>query len=107
MEISGPLSINVIDNETGTRELHLSFKPDFRILTPPQQAKAFQHFINQLNEEIHTLDKTDPNYQGILTILQVCEQLNPHIDANELPLEETIIVTLQTQNLFGNIQIIN
>lgn len=107
MEITGPLSIGVIDNETGTRELHLSFKPEFRILTLPQQTEAFQVFINTLNTEIHALDESDPNRQGMLTILQICEQLKPHIDANELPLEETIVVTLQTQSPFGNIQIMN
>ncbi len=107
MEISGPLTIGVIDNETGSRELHLSFKADFRILTLPQQTETFQDFINTLNKEIHSLDETDPNHQGMLTLLQICEQLKPHIDANELPLEETIEVTLQTQNPFGNIQIVN
>ncbi len=107
MEITGPLSIGVIDNETGGRELHLSFKPEFRILTLPQQSETFQVFINTLNKEIHQLEETDPNRQGMLTILQICEQLKPHIDANELPLEETIEVTLQTQNPFGNIQIVN
>ena len=107
MEITGPLSIGVIDNDTGGRELHLSFKPEFRILPLPQQAETFQAFIDTLKTEIQTLAETDPNRQGMLTILQICEQLKPHIDANELPLEETIEVTLQTQNPFGNIQIIN
>jgi len=107
MEISGPLSIGVIDNESGTRELHLSFKPEFRVLSLPQQSDAFQVFIHTLNQEIHPLEETDPNRQGMLTILQICEQLKPHIDANELPLEETIVVTLQTQSPFGNIQIVN
>ncbi len=107
MEITGPLKIGVIDNDSGGRELHLSFKPEFRILTLPQQSEEFQRFIQTLNTEIHQLDETDPNRQGMLTILQICEQLKPHIDANELPLEETIEVTLQTQSPFGNIQIVN
>ena len=107
MEISGPLSIGVIDNDAGGRDLHLSFKPEFRILTLPQQSEEFQLFINTLNNEIHKLEEGDSNRQGMLTILQICEQLKPHIDANELPLEETIEVTLQTQNPFGNIQIMN
>ncbi len=45
MEITGPLTIGVIDNDTGGRELHLNFKAGFRILTLPQQTEAFQDFI--------------------------------------------------------------
>ena len=105
MEITGPLNIGVIDNDTGGRELHLSFKPEFRILPLQQQSEKFQAFIKTLINEIHQLDESDANRQGMTTILQICEQLQPHIDANELPLEETIVVNIQTHNPFGNIQI--
>ena len=105
MEIIGPLNIGVLDNDTGGRELHLSFKPEFRILKVQQQSEQFQTFIKTLINEIHKLDETDDNRQGMTTILQICEQLQPHIDANELPLEETIVVNIQTHNPFGNIQI--
>ena len=105
MEIIGPLNIGVLDNDTGGRELHLSFKPEFRILKVQQQSETFQTFIKTLINEIHKLDEADDNRQGMTTILQICEQLQPHIDANELPLEETIVVNIQTHNPFGNIQI--
>ncbi len=107
MEITGPLNIGVLDNDTGGRELHLSFKADFRILNLPQQAESFQEFIKTLINEIHKLDESDANRQGMTTILQVCEQLQPHINANELPLEETIVINIQTQSPFGNIKISN
>lgn len=105
MEITGPLTIGVIDNDTGSREIHLGFKPEFRILHLQQQSEKFQEFITTLINEIHKLDESDPNRQGMTTILQICEQLQPHIDANELPLEETIVVNIQTHNPFGNIKI--
>ena len=105
MEITGPLDIGVLDNDTGGRELHLSFKPDFRVLNLQQQSESFQEFIKTLINAIHQLDESDPNRQGMTTILQICEQLQPHIDANELPLEETIVVNIQTHNPFGNIKI--
>ena len=105
MEIIGPLNIGVLDNNTGGRELHLSFKPEFRILNAQQQSENFQTFVKTLINEIHKLDESDENRQGMTTILQICEQLQPHIDANELPLEETIVVNIQTHNPFGNIQI--
>lgn len=105
MEITGPLNIGVLDNDTGGRELHLSFKPEFRILNIQQQTESFQTFIKTLINEIHKLDEADDNRQGMMTILQICEQLQPHIDANELPLEETIVVNIQAHNPFGNIKI--
>jgi hypothetical protein len=105
MEITGPLTIGVIDNDTGSREIHLGFKPEFRILHLQQQSEKFQEFITTLINEIHKLDESDPNRQGMTTILQICEQLQPHINANELPLEETIVVNIQTHNPFGNIKI--
>ena len=105
MEITGPLNIGVLDNDTGDRELHLSFKPEFRILNLPQQSETFQDFVKTLTNEIHKLDVADVNRQGMTTILQICEQLQPHIDANELPLEETIVVNIQSHNPFGNIKI--
>jgi hypothetical protein len=105
MEITGPLNIGVLDNDTGGRELHLSFKPEFRVLNIQQQSENFQVFIKTLIDEINKLDESDANRQGMTTILQICEQLQPHIDANELPLEETIVVNIQSHNPFGNIQI--
>ncbi|MDX2476100.1 MAG: transcriptional regulator [Gammaproteobacteria bacterium] len=105
MEITGPLNIGVLDNDTGGREIHLSFKADFRVLNLQQQSASFQDFIKTLINEIHQLDESDNNRQGMTTILQICEQLQPHVDANELPLEETIVVNVQTQSPFGNIKI--
>ena len=105
MEITGPLNIGVLENDTGGRELHLSFKAEFRILNLQQQTENFQKFIKTLINEIHKLDGSDTNRQGMTTILQICEQLQPHIDANELPLEETIVVNIQTHSPFGNIKI--
>ena len=105
MEITGPLNIGVLENDTGGRELHLSFKPEFRILNLQQQSETFQKFIKTLVSETYKLDESDANRQGMNTILQICEQLQPHIDANELPLEETIVVNIQTHSPFGNIKI--
>ena len=105
MEITGPLNIGVLDNDTGGRELHLSFKAEFRVLNLQQQIERFQEFISILIRQIQQLDEADPNRQGMTTILQICEQLKPHIEANELPLEETIVVNIQSHNPFGNIKI--
>jgi hypothetical protein len=103
MEIQGPLKIGIMQNDMGGHELHLDFKPEFRAMNLAQQTDAFQNYISNLINEISRLDEKDANRQGMLTILQIAEQLMPHIQANELPLEETIVVSLQVDNPFGNI----
>jgi len=105
MEITGPLKIGVMDNDMGGREIHIGFRDDFRILNIQQQSEQFRQFIAEVSTAASKLDEQDTNRQGMLTILQICEQLLPHIEANEIPLEETIVVNIETHNPFGNIQI--
>ena len=103
MEIKGPFNIGIMQNDMDGHELHLEFTTEFRSMNAAQQADTFQNYIVSLINEISHLDEKDVNRQGMLTILQVAEQLMPHIQANEIPLEETIVVNLQQDNPFGNI----
>jgi len=105
MLIEGPVNISIVDNDMGGRELHLKFTPEFKALKLPQQSDSFHEFIHYLKSEIDVLEETDPNHQGMLTILQIAEQLLPHIEANEIPLEDAIVVNIQNDSPFGNIQI--
>ena len=107
MEISGPFKIGTLQNDMGGHELHLDFTSEFRAMNLAQQVDAMQNYINGLINEISRLDEKDANRQGMLTILQVAEQLMPHIQANEIPLEETIVISLQQDNPFGNITLQN
>jgi hypothetical protein len=103
MIIEGPLKIEVIDNDQGSRELHLDFTDEFRSMNQAQQSEAFHEFILYLKGEIGVLEDKDPNRKGMLMIAQISEQLLPHIEANEIPLEETVVVNLEVDNPFGNI----
>lgn len=105
MEITGPLKIGILDNDSGGREIHIGFKDEFRKLNLQQQTEGFQEFIKALINQIHQLDESDSNRQGMMTVLQICQQLQPHIEANEIPLEETIVVNIESHNPFGNITI--
>ena len=103
MEINGPFKIGSMQNDLGGHELHLDFTTEFRAMNSAQQADSFQNYITSLINENSRLDENNANRQGMLTILQVAEQLMPHIQANEIPLEETIVISLQQDNPFGNI----
>lgn len=105
MLIEGPLDISIVETNTGGRELHLEFTPEFRALKLPQQSDSFHEFLHYLKTEIGILEDHDPNRQGMLLILQIAEGLLPHIEANDVPLEEAIVVNIQSDNPFGNIEI--
>ena len=103
MEINGPFKIGTMQNDMGGHELHLDFTAEFRAMNIAQQADSFQKYISELTNEINRLDEKDANRLGMVTVLQVAEQLMPHIEANEIPLEETIVISLQQDNPFGTI----
>jgi len=105
MLIKGPLNISVIDTDTGERELHLKFSPEFKKLKHNQQCDSFHEFLHYLKTEIDILEESDPNRHGMLTIQQIAEQLLPHIEANEIPLEDAIVVNIHADSPFGNITI--
>jgi hypothetical protein len=107
METKGPFRINTKQNDTGGHELHLDITAEFRAMNLVQQVDAMQNYISSLANDITGLDEQDPNSQGMLTILQVAEKLAPHIQANEIPLGETFVVSLEQDNPFGNITLQN
>lgn len=107
MLIEGPFNISIVDTSTGERELQLVFTTEFRALKLPQQSDALHEFIHYLKTEIDILEEHDPNRQGMLMILQVSEELLPRVEANEVPLDETIVVNIQDNNSFDQIEIQN
>lgn len=97
MEIQGPFTVAVNDNsETGIRELHLGFKPAFQKLELNTRINTLQEYLAELQQNID-LETDISNKQGMLTILQIAQQLHPHIATDEIPLEETIIIEMGTE----------
>ena len=94
MEIQGPFTIAINDNsETGLRELHLGFKPGFQQAELADRMSMLKEHLDTLNKDIAA--ETDPNnQQGMITIAQIAQELLPHLQANEIPLEETIVIEI-------------
>ena len=94
MEIQGPFTIAVNDNnDTGLRELHLGFKPAFQKLKLQDRVTQLKDYLQTLEKDIQS--ETDANnQQGMLTILQITQQLQPHLETDEIPLNETIIIEI-------------
>lgn len=104
MLIQGPLKIGITDTDNNERELRLEFTQEFKSLKLDKRCDSFHEFIHYLKTEIDVLEENDPNRQGMLTIQQIVEQLLPHIESDEIPLEDAVIVNIKSDNPFGNIQ---
>lgn len=96
MEIKGPLTISVQDDETSLkRELHISFKPAFVKSEVPERFKQLETYMNELVQALQPLKKDAPDRLGMETVYQICENLLDHIRADEIDLHETIVIEIQ------------
>jgi len=96
MKIQGPLKIGLLDRPEGPgRELHLSFTPEFRNLDLGAQGQSFRRYVAELRGQIEAIaDRDDRDRRGMLIVLQIAEQLLPHIADGDMALEETIVVEI-------------
>lgn len=94
VEIQGPFTIAVNDNsETGLRELHLGFKPGFQQQQLDDRITTVKDYLSELQKSISS--ETDANnQQGMLTISQIVQELQPHLESDDIPLEETIVIEI-------------
>ena len=105
MNITGPLNIAMSDNDAGNREIHLSFKQDFAALPLQQRSEIFQEYITSLTDDLQSQEESDANRQGMTMILQICVELQPHIDTDDIPLEETIVGEIKEHDPIGSIKL--
>ena len=94
MEIQGPFTIALSDNsDSGLRELHLGFKPEFQQLDLKSRLSSLQQYLTGLERDIPN-ETDEDNKQGMITILQIAQQIQPHLASDEIPLGDTIIVEI-------------
>jgi hypothetical protein len=104
MDIEGPIRVGVVDKDDGSgRELHLDFSDNFRQLPDDQRISEFRSYVNLLQNKSsgNSLDEADR--QGMLLILQIAEQLLPHLETDQLPLEETIVIEIKPETILGSL----
>ena len=103
MLIDCPLDIKVVDNSAEkSRELEIKFTDTFKSADLDERINQFKQHIGQLQKSIHS--STDPvEQQGMVAILQICEELLPHISSDEIPLTESIAIEIGQSSPFDNI----
>ncbi len=94
MEIQGPFTIAISDNsDSGLRELHLGFKPAVQQQKLEERLSAIKNHLSELHKNINSESDAN-NQQGMITISQIIEELLPHLEADEIPLDETIVIEI-------------
>ena len=103
MQIEGPFNINVVDkSDSQSRELHLTFTAEFQNLSLDERITDFKNHLNQLQQNIQSTEN-DAEKQGMLTILQIAEQIFPHVESDEIPLQETIVIEIGPSSPFDDL----
>ncbi|MCW8956261.1 MAG: hypothetical protein OQL09_05210 [Gammaproteobacteria bacterium] len=103
MQIEGPFTIRVVDNaDNQSRELQLSFTQEYKAQEIEARIESFRQYIVNLQKSIE--QESDPAaQQGMLMILQISEQLLPHIETDEIPLNEMIAVEMGPASPFDHL----
>ena len=95
MDINGPIKVGVVEpSPEGNYELHINFTDDFRAAELAAQGEAFRAYLAELGAALKgDLDGRDA--QGVMLVQQICEQLQPHVEAGEIPLSETLVIEVK------------
>ncbi len=95
MDIQGPMKVGVVEpSPQGNYELHITFTDTFRAADLADQGEQFRAYLAELSAALQQgLDAR--NAQGVMLIQQICEQLQPHIEAGEVALGETLVIEVQ------------
>ncbi|MFW2372176.1 MAG: hypothetical protein ACN4GM_03580 [Gammaproteobacteria bacterium] len=103
MQIEGPFTIQVIDNtDNQSRELQLSFTQEYQAQNTEARINTFRQHIADLQKNI--AQESDPAaQQGMLMILQISEELLPHIETDEIPLNEMIAIEIGPSSPFDQL----
>ena len=96
MEIEGPLKFSVVSYDD--REFHVNFKEEFQKLELEEQARQFTDHVSSLQSQAIELEEGSQEREGMLLVLQFLEELAPHVQAGEIPLNETIVVKVQAES---------
>ena len=92
MKIDGPISVNILDDDVqNKRTLEINFKQEFQQLNLSQQVSEMTRYIQTLFQNAQPLEEDQADREGLLLIMQICEQLLPHLQQEELDLTETIL----------------
>jgi len=99
-----PLKIGIVTQDNSLdREIHVDFIDIIQNLTLQEQGQVFSEYVSNLKLQSKAISEENQERQGMLFVLQIAEQLAPHVQAGEIPLNETIVVEVQSDSMLGNL----
>lgn len=88
-----PFTISVHDPKPDLRELHFDFSMEFRQMSVEQRLEALRAYIESLIKQSQDIQDAG-SQRGVMTVIEITEQLLPHIQSDSLPLEQTLVVEM-------------
>ena len=93
MDITEPFTISVHDPKPELRELHLDFTDKFQQMSVDQRLECIRAYIESLIKQSKTFNDAS-SQRGLMTVIEIAEQLLPHIQSESLPLNQTLVVEM-------------
>ena len=93
MDAVAPFDISVQDPKPDLRELHFSFTQEFQQMTVDQRLEAMRAYVASLIKQAEGIKEVGEQ-RGLITVIQITEELLPHIQSDSLPLNEVLIVEM-------------
>ena len=98
MCMDGPLKFQIVSfDDSDEREVHVDFKDEFQNLSLEQQAAQFSQHVRSLETRAAELSDDSDEKRGIVFVLEFLVELEPRVQAGEIPLNETVIVKVMEQ----------
>lgn len=95
MKIIGPLSVSILDDDIqNKRTLEINFKQEFQQLEHSLQISEMKKYIQSLFQNAQPMQDNYADKEGLLLVMQICEQLLPLLQQDELDLAETITLEM-------------
>ncbi len=88
-----PFNISVHDPKPQLRELHLSFTAEFQNMQVDQRLQAMREYIESMLLQAKSTSD-EGTQRGLMMVIELSEQLMPHIQTDSMPLHETLIVEM-------------
>ena len=93
METTEPFVIAVHDPKPELRELHLDFTDKFKQMSVDQRLECIRAYIESLITKSKAIEDAS-SQRGLMTVIEIAEQLLPHIQTESLPMDQTLIVEM-------------
>lgn len=93
MLIDGPFDLQIMESDD-SRELHITYKDAYQALDLPSRVQQMQQHLRDL-EVYYQASSSPAEQQGMQMLMQVISQILPLIEADEISLDEAIVLELE------------